>query len=119
MNTGTHYTAEEIMSIIDKASEKGMMTVEFPGFKGAFALPKQGRLVPSVRETEKPRKDFGKYVCPLKKFRGRMLEQIPRKDLSNYYYEYLLEADEPSPILSEMIENTCGYLDQIGFLRQA
>ncbi len=114
LKTNSHYTAEEIIRIIDVASAKGMTQVEFPGFKGAFALP-QNRPVQTPSQPPKSQaEDIGSFVTTFGKHTGRTLREMGPEKVRNYG-EWLLENTDKK----DLSEKAALWIDKADlYLRQ-
>lgn len=112
MQTGTSYTVDELIKIIDHAASKGAETIKFPGHEFTFKLPYR----PQQQRPTTPIDDVSRFVTAFGKYRGRTLGEMgPEKVRS--YGEWILEhtnKEELSEQAGEWIGKADIYLRQNG-----
>lgn len=111
------YTAREIVELLSHAKSQGVRTVKVPGFEASWDLgnpPPAGRVPPVAAEGGSAAdrlQELGRWVMPLgKRFRGRMLKEIPRKDLQGFLEWLERDSEELSASGQDAIKYGYEYL---------
>lgn len=81
-------SVDEILRLIDGIKNRGGETIKIPGFEFTWRLAqaKTKTVAPSEpgKPVDKVAAELGDYEIPIGKYRGRLIKEVPRKDLRDY-----------------------------------